>query len=175
MIAKATFGGGCFWCTEAIFRELSGVIDVKSGYSGGFVKNPPYREVCTGKTGHAEVIEIEYNPDVISYEDLLNVHLTTHDPTTLNRQGADRGSQYRSIILYRSEKEKQMAENAITLMQKSLSKTIVTEIKEFDHFYEAEEAHQMYYANHENAPYCQAVIDPKLSKFRKKHMDKIKD
>ncbi len=171
---KITFGGGCFWCTEALFQQLKGVFKVESGYSGGSVKNPSYNEVCNGTTGHAEVIEVTYNPDEISFEDLAKIHLTTHDPTTPNRQGADRGTQYRSIIFYRDEKEKGLAMKSIEEVQNAYENTIVTELKMFEEFYPAEAYHQDYYATDPDRPYCQVVIDPKLEKFKKLYKEKIK-
>lgn len=171
---KATFGGGCFWCTEAIFQQLKGVSKVKSGYSGGDIVNPTYREVCSGMTGHAEVIEVTYNPNEISYEDLLKIHLTTHDPTTLNRQGADRGTQYRSIIFYRNDEEKATAARVIEELQTVFDKPIVTELKPFDVFFAAEGYHQNYYNDNSNARYCKAVIDPKLRKFKEFYKEKLK-
>ena len=171
---KIDFGGGCFWCTEAIFQRITGVVKVESGYSGGTVTNPTYREVCSGATGHAEVVEITYNPGEISFDDLLRIHLGTHNPTTVNRQSADRGSQYRSIIFYRTGEEKQAAMRIIDEMQKSYSDTIVTELKMFEHFYKAEDSHQDYYNRNQQGGYCQSVIDPKLSKFRNTHYDKLK-
>ncbi|UAY56012.1 bifunctional methionine sulfoxide reductase B/A protein [Arachidicoccus terrestris] len=164
---KADFGGGCFWCTEAIFQRIKGVLKVESGYSGGTTVNPTYREVCSGTTGHAEMIEVTYDPDQISYEDLLRIHLTTHNPTTVDKQGADRGSQYRSIIFYRSEDEKQLAIHVIEEIQKDIPDMIVTQVEMFEHFYKAEAYHQNYYNNNQEGGYCQAVIDPKLAKFRK--------
>ncbi len=171
---KIDFGGGCFWCTEAIFQRIKGVVKVESGYSGGNVVNPTYREVCSGSTGHAEVVEITYNPDEISFDDLLRIHLSTHNPTTVNKQGADMGSQYRSIIFYRTEEEKQAAMRIIDEMQKSYSDMIVTQLEMFEHFYKAEESHQNYYNRNQEGGYCQAVIDPKLAKFRNTHYDKLK-
>ena len=167
MKANATFGGGCFWCTEAIFQEIEGVTEVKSGYSGGNVSDPSYREVCGGRTGHAEVIQVAYDSDKVSFEDLLLIHLVTHDPTTLNRQGADRGTQYRSIIFYENEEEKEKAERVISEVQEAYDDRIVTELQPLDQFYEAEQEHQDYYRSNPNAMYCQAVIAPKLTKFRK--------
>ncbi|MCB1226888.1 MAG: peptide-methionine (S)-S-oxide reductase MsrA [Verrucomicrobiales bacterium] len=165
--AKATFGGGCFWCTEAVFQRIKGVQQVRSGYSGGHVVNPTYREVCSGRTDHAEVIEVTYDPELVSYEDILRVHLGTHDPTTLNRQGGDRGTQYRSIILYRNEDEKQSALNLIKEYENALGKVVVTELKPFEVFYPAESEHQNYFnGNADRNPYCSAVIEPKLAKFR---------
>lgn len=172
---KATFGGGCFWCTEAVFTLLKGVSRVESGYSGGRIDNPTYREVCSGMTGHAEVIEVTYNPGEISYADLLRIHLSTHNPTTLNRQGADAGTQYRSSIFYRNEDEKAIAQNLIAEMQPFYEDTIVTEIAPFEHFYKAEEYHQDYYANNGQQGYCQAVIDPKLKKFKELFKSRMKD
>jgi peptide methionine sulfoxide reductase msrA/msrB len=171
---KADLGGGCFWCTEAIFQRLKGVKKVESGYSGGKTIDPTYRDVCTGTTGHAEMVEIIYDPAEISFEDLLRIHLTTHDPTTVNRQGADRGSQYRSIIFYRTEDEKQAAMKVIEEVQKSYSEMIVTQLEMFEQFYKAEEHHQDYYNKNPDGGYCRAVIDPKLSKFRKLYNDKLK-
>ncbi len=172
---KATFGGGCFWCTEAVFTLLKGVVKVESGYSGGRIDNPTYREVCSGMTGHAEVIEVTYNPDEISYDDLLRIHLSTHNPTTLNRQGADAGTQYRSIIFYRTEEEKESVQKVIAEMQPAYENPIVTEIVLFEHFYKAEAYHQDYYANNSGEGYCQAVIDPKLKKFKELFKSKLKD
>jgi len=164
--ALATFGGGCFWCTEAIFQHLKGVLSVTSGYSGGETGRPSYREVCSGETGHAEVIEIEFDPTIISYELLLRVHMGTHDPTTLNCQGADHGTQYRSVILFRTDEEQRIAEDVIEEYSEMLMSDVVTEVKAFDVFYPAEEDHQNYYADNQNGRYCQAVIAPKLQKFR---------
>lgn len=162
-----TLGGGCFWCTEAIFRDTIGVLGVKSGFSGGFIKHPPYREVRTGRTGHAEVVQISYDPGKISLEELLAIHLTTHDPTTLNQQGADKGNQYRSIILYGDDDEKMVAEKAIKNFQDLYSNPIITDLQLFAVFYEAEEDHQNYYEENPEALYCQIVISPKLAKYRK--------
>lgn len=161
-----TFGGGCFWCTEAIFRDTEGILDVKSGFSGGFIKNPAYREVCTGRTGHAEVIKVTYDADIISYEELLTIHLLTHDPTTLNKQGADNGTQYRSIIFYDNEEERLLAKQVITEIEGAYNAPIVTEVQPFVVFYEAEEKHQNYYDDNNDAFYCQVVISPKLAKYR---------
>lgn len=172
---KATFGGGCFWCTEAVFTLLKGVTKVESGYSGGKIDNPTYREVCSGMTGHAEVIEVTFNPDEISYAELLLIHLSTHNPTTLNRQGADVGTQYRSVIYYRNETEKQTAEQVVAEMQHFYADAIVTEISPLDYFYKAEDYHQEYYANNAREGYCQAVIDPKLKKFKELFKSKLKD
>ncbi len=164
----AVFGGGCFWCTEAIFEELEGVLSVTSGYAGGSMKNPSYEDVSTGQTGHAEAIQIEYDPNIISYEDLLTVFFYTHDPTTLNQQGADAGEQYRSIILYKNESQKKIAEKFIQelIEAKAYTNKIVTEIKPLEKFFEAEEYHQNYYKNNSDKPYCQIVIAPKVEKLR---------
>jgi peptide methionine sulfoxide reductase msrA/msrB len=172
---KVTFGGGCFWCTEAVFVLLKGVTKVESGYSGGKIDNPTYREVCSGMTGHAEVIEVTYNPDEISFDDLLRIHLSTHNPTTLNRQGADRGTQYRSVIYYRNAEEKEAAARIITELQEAYNDPIVTELAPLEQFYKAEEYHQDYYKNNSQEGYCQAVIDPKLKKFKQLFKDKLKD
>jgi len=171
---KATFGGGCFWCTEAVFTELKGVEKVESGYSDGQIDNPTYREVCSGLTGHAEVVEVTYDPKEISFTDLLRIHLSTHNPTTLNRQGADIGTQYRSIIFYRNDEEKAIAETVIAEAQEVYDSPIVTELKPLVQFYKAEEYHQDYYKNNSEAGYCQAVIDPKLHKFRQLFKDKLR-
>lgn len=165
---RAIFGGGCFWCTEAVYRSLRGVLDVKPGYSGGTTPNPNYESVCSGRTGHAEVIEIEYNPEEIRYQDLLKVFFGTHDPTTLNQQGNDIGTQYRSIILYTSEEQKTLGEESIKAAQEDITEPIVTELKAFEKFYEAEDYHKNYYAKNVLQPYCQVVISPKLSKLREK-------
>jgi peptide-methionine (S)-S-oxide reductase len=164
----ATVGGGCFWCTEAIFQMLPGVKSVASGYAGGTKENPTYKEVCTGATGHAEVIQIEYDPKVVSYEKILETFWEAHDPTTLNRQGADSGTQYRSIILYRNPAEKAAAEKSKAQAQKNFSSLIVTEIVPLTKFYKAEDYHQDYYRENGNQPYCRAVIRPKVEKFEKK-------
>ena len=164
---KAVFGGGCFWCTEAIFDELKGVEAVESGYSGGAIANPTYREVCSGRTGHAEVVQVTFNPTEISYEDLLRIHLSTHNPATLNRQGADVGTQYRSIILVSDDQQRASAEKIVKEMQAVYSEEIVTEIKKLEAFYIAEPEHQEFYVNNPEEGYCQAVVNPKLEKFRK--------
>ena len=175
-IEYATFGGGCFWCTEAIFSELKGVKSVESGYAGGTTKNPSYREVCTGNTGHAEVIHIAYNPKEISYEELLDVFFATHNPTTLNRQGADVGTQYRSVIFYHNEAQKQKALDFIKALEKEnvFDDKIVTEVTPFNNYYKAEDYHQDYFNNNKSQGYCNAVINPKLIKFRKKFKEKLK-
>jgi len=172
----ATFGEGCFWCTEAVFERLKGVKSVISGYSGGTVPNPTYEAVCSGKTGHAEVSQIVYDPNEISYEELLIVFFRTHDPTSLNRQGADTGTQYRSVIFYHNEKQKDLAEFAKKKIneEKLYNKPIVTEISPFKVFYKAEKYHQDYYNNNPNQGYCVYVIAPKLEKFEKLFKDKLK-
>ena len=164
----AVFGGGCFWCTEAIFKMLRGVISVASGYAGGERENPTYEEVSSGHTGHAEVIKIEYDPGEILYKDLLTVFFASHDPTTLNRQGADIGTQYRSIIFYTTDKQKEESRKTIKELEKEGSGAIVTEIKPLENFYKAEEYHADYYAKNESATYCQLVINPKLKKIKEK-------
>lgn len=164
---QITFGGGCFWCTEAIFRDTVGVLDVKSGYSGGKVKNPTYKEVCYGRTGHAEVIQLTYDPALIALEELYAIHFLTHDPTSLNKQGADKGTQYRSIILYQNEEEKRLAEKVMSELADVFESPIVTEIVPFEVFYEAEAIHQDYYTTNADAMYCRVVITPKLAKYRK--------
>jgi len=172
----ATFGAGCFWCVEAIFQDLKGVTDVVSGYSGGQVKNPTYAEVCTGNTGHAEVCQIHFDPQIISYKELLNVFWRTHDPTTLNRQGADVGTQYRSVIFYHNEEQRKLAEESKRETDRSglYKKPLVTEITAFEQFYPAEEYHQDYFNQNPNQPYCQFNIDPKVKKFRKQFKEIIR-
>jgi peptide-methionine (S)-S-oxide reductase len=164
----ADFGGGCFWCMEAVFERLPGVVSVTSGFAGGATENPTYQEVCTETTGHAEVTEIEFDPAKISYEKLLEVFWQAHDPTTLNRQGADEGTSYRSIILYRDDKQKLLAEKSKLAAQENFKNPIVTEIVPLKNFYKAEDYHQQYYDNNSNAPYCQVVIAPKLEKLEAK-------
>ncbi|SHJ54230.1 peptide-methionine (S)-S-oxide reductase MsrA [Flavobacterium haoranii] len=172
----ATFAGGCFWCTEAIFQEIKGVEKVTSGYIGGKTKNPTYREVCSGETGHAEAIQITFNPTQVAYEDLLEVFFGTHDPTTLNRQGADVGTQYRSEIFYYSEAQKTKAENYIKFIENEqlYSKPIVTKVSPATEFYAAEDYHQDYYSQNSQQGYCQMVIAPKLEKLRKYYQSKLK-
>jgi peptide-methionine (S)-S-oxide reductase len=162
---KATLGGGCFWCTEAIFQRLKGVQSVIPGYGGGRVENPSYREVTYGDTGHAETIQITFDPKIISYEKLLEVFFKLHDPTTLNKQGDDVGTQYRSVIFFHNNKQKKLAQKAKELAQKDYSDPIVTEITEYKNFYEAENYHQNYFNNNRSAPYCRVVIDPKVDKL----------
>ncbi|HVV72040.1 MAG TPA: peptide-methionine (S)-S-oxide reductase MsrA [Verrucomicrobiae bacterium] len=169
----ATLGGGCFWCTEAMFQMLPGVKSVTSGYAGGTTENPTYKEVCTGRTGHAEVIQVEFDPAVVTYDKILETFWEAHDPTTLNRQGADTGTQYRSIILYNSDAQKAAAEKSKAEAQKRFSKPIVTEIVPLTHFWKAEEYHQNYFRTNPNQPYCRVVIEPKVEKFEKKlHLEK---
>jgi peptide-methionine (S)-S-oxide reductase len=164
----ATLGGGCYWCTEAIFQMLPGVKSVASGFAGGTKENPTYEEVCTGRTGHAEVIQVEYDPKVISYEKILKTFWEAHDPTTLNRQGHDTGTQYRSIILYSNEAQKLAAEKSKAEAQKHFHDPIVTQIVPLQKFYKAKLDHQNFYRNNPNQPYCQAIIRPKVEKFEKK-------
>jgi len=164
----ASFGGGCFWCVEPFFEQLKGVKSVKSGYQGGSVANPSYKEVTTGKTGHAEVVQVTYDPEVISYAELLEVFFQIHDPTTLNRQGADSGTQYRSTILYYNDEQKTQAEAAIEKLnrEKVFSRPVVTKVEPAGEFYVAEGYHQDYFANNPNAPYCRLVIAPKMKKIQ---------
>ena len=173
--AVATFGSGCFWCTEAFFTDLKGVKSVTSGYMGGQRENPTYEQVCSGATGHAEVVQIEFYPDQISFTDLLEVFWATHDPTTLNQQGADRGTQYRSVVFYHDREQKEQAEEYKAQLDKSgaFDNAIVTEITEAQKFYPAEAYHQDYYGKEPNAPYCQFVIKPKLQKFRSRFGAKL--
>lgn len=175
-LETATLANGCFWCTEAIFQQLKGVKKVISGYTGGTVKNPTYKEVTTGTTGHAEAIQITFNTNKISYRELLEVFFSTHNPTTLNRQGYDVGSQYRSVIFYHSEEQKKIANTLINELTKALifKKPIVTQIEKLTTFYKAENYHQNYYNNNKYQGYCQAVINPKLEKFRTKYKNKLK-
>jgi peptide-methionine (S)-S-oxide reductase len=172
----ATFGTGCFWCTEAVFQELKGVLSVQSGYSGGQVANPSYESVCTGTTGHAECIQIVYDPAAISFDELLEVFFKVHDPTTLNRQGADHGTQYRSAIFYHSEEQRQKAEHYKDELDKSkaYANPIVTEITAFTKFYPAEDYHKDYFRLHGSQPYCSLVIRPKVDKFEKVFKAKLK-
>lgn len=174
---QAIFGGGCFWCTEAFFQNLKGVSRVASGYMGGHKPDPTYKDICNGDTGHAEIIQIEYDPAEITFEDLLLVFFKTHDPTTLNRQGNDTGTQYRSVIFYYSGEQKTAAENMIDKLEKELvfERPIVTEISPVSEFYEAEDYHQNYFNSNTNKPYCAFVIQPKLAKFTKDFKDKLKN
>lgn len=175
-LEKATLAGGCFWCIESIFSQLQGVINVKSGYGGGTIKNPTYKEVCTGQTGHAEVVQITYDSNKIGFEELLEVFWTVHDPTTLNRQGADIGTQYRSAIFYHNEKQKQITEDYIKQLEssKTFKNPIVTEVTAFSNFYPAEDYHTDYYERNGEQPYCQMVIRPKVLKFQKTFNNKLK-
>ncbi|MFO7902092.1 MAG: peptide-methionine (S)-S-oxide reductase MsrA [Pirellulaceae bacterium] len=174
---KATFGSGCFWCTEAVFERLAGVESVVSGYSGGHVENPSYRQVSSGTTGHAEVVQVTFDPEVVSYAELLEVFWRTHDPTTPNRQGPDVGPQYRSVIFYHNQKQKESAEYWKDKLNQSdaFDAPIVTEISPLDTFYPAEDYHQEYFANNQNKPYCSRFIQPKVEKFEKVFKDKLKD
>lgn len=172
----ATLGAGCFWCVEAIYQRLEGVEKVESGYSGGSVKNPSYEQVCSGRTGHAEVIHVTFDPAKLSYKELLEVFFRTHDPTTLNKQGADAGTQYRSAIFYHGDEQKRIAEEVTkeTNAAKIWDDPIVTEIAQFSEFYKAEDYHQDYYNQNSYQPYCMMVINPKLSKFKKEFKNKLK-
>lgn len=170
----AVFGGGCFWCVEAVIQRLRGVEKVVSGYAGGRNANPTYREICSGRTGHAEVVKVIFDADVISYEDLLKVFFSSHDPTTLNRQGADTGTQYRSIIMYYTEEQKAIAEKVMRELKDHFNKPIVTELIPYQTFYEAEDYHQNYYNENSSAGYCRIVINPKLKKLRKMYADRLK-
>jgi peptide-methionine (S)-S-oxide reductase len=171
-----TLGGGCYWCVEAVYEQLDGVKSVVSGFSGGKVANPTYEEVCTGETGHAEVVQITYDKNVTDINEIFKVFFTVHDPTTLNRQGADVGTQYRSVIFYKNEEQKKAAQSIIADLNKAkvYSNPIVTKVEPFKVFYKAEDYHQNYYANNKNQPYCKMVIQPKLEKFEKVFKDKLK-
>ena len=172
----ATLAGGCFWCLEAVYEQLKGVESVVSGYAGGHAANPTYQQVCTGTTGHAEVVQITFDPEVITYRDILDVFFTIHDPTTLNRQGADVGTQYRSAIFYHSPEQKATAEATLADVDQSdlWDDPVVTEIAPLDTFYPAEDYHQEYYRNNPNQGYCRVVIAPKVAKFRKQYLDRLK-
>jgi peptide-methionine (S)-S-oxide reductase len=172
----ATLGGGCFWCLEAVYEDLKGVEKVESGYSGGFVENPTYRQVCSETTGHAEVVQVTFDPEVVSFREILEVFFTIHDPTTLNRQGADVGTQYRSAIFYHDEEQRRVAEELISEFEAEglWSNPIVTEVTPFDRYYRAEDYHQEYFRNNSYQPYCQVVIAPKVAKFRKQYLEKLK-
>ncbi len=172
----ATLAGGCFWCLEAVFDELKGVTDVVSGYAGGTTRNPSYEAVCSGTTGHAEVVQIKFDPSVVSFRDILNVFFTIHDPTTLNRQGNDVGTQYRSAIYYHSPEQKATAEQTIAELNAShlWNAPIVTEVTPIDTFYAAEAYHQEYFAHHPNQGYCRVIIAPKVAKFRKHYLEQLK-
>ena len=175
-IQTATLGGGCFWCTEAVFSELKGVEKVESGYSGGTVPNPTYEQVCTGRTGHAEVDQITFNPTVISYKEILQIFFTVHDPTTLNRQGADVGTQYRSAIFYHNEEQRTIAEQVVKEIEdaKIWDAPIVTQLAPFETFYKAEDYHQEYFKQNPYQSYCQVVVAPKVAKFRAHYRAKLK-
>jgi peptide-methionine (S)-S-oxide reductase len=175
-LETATLAAGCFWCVEAVFDDLQGVEDVVSGYSGGHTDNPTYREVCSETTGHAEVVQIRFDPNVISFKEILQIFFTVHDPTTLNRQGNDIGTSYRSAIFYHSDEQKRVAEEVIKEVTEEgvYDAPIVTEVKAFDKFWPAEDYHQEYFANNPNQPYCSAVVAPKVAKFRKKFVDRLK-
>jgi methionine-S-sulfoxide reductase len=172
-----TLGGGCYWCVEAVYENLMGVKSVVSGFSGGKTSNPSYEEVCSGTTGHAEVVQITFDKNVTSLDEIFKVFFTVHDPTTLNRQGADRGTQYRSVIFYNNEEQKKAAQSIINELTKAkvYENPIVTTLEPFTKFYKAEDYHQNYYANNKNQPYCQMVIQPKLEKFEKVFKDKLKN
>jgi peptide-methionine (S)-S-oxide reductase len=172
----ATLGGGCFWCVEAVFDELKGVERVESGYSGGQVENPSYRQVCAGTTGHAEVIQITFDPQVVTFREILEIFFTVHNPTTLNRQGADVGTQYRSVIFYHDETQRAIAQEVINEINaaKTWDAPVVTEVAPFEKFYEAEDYHQEYFRMHGTEPYCQMVIAPKMSKFREHYRERLK-
>ena len=176
-LMKATFANGCFWCTEAVFQRFKGIYNVQSGYTGGMIKNPPYREVCQGRTGHAEGIQFDYDPEMISYQELLEVFFTTHDPTTLNRQGNDVGTQYRSAIFYHNEEQRQQAEDYIAYLdeQAVFDAKIVTEVTPAKAFYIAEEEHHSFYNKHTEQGYCQFIINPKVNKIKKLYQDKLQE
>ena len=174
-IQLATFGGGCFWCVEAVIQRLKGVEKVMSGYTGGITKNPTYRDICNGDTGHAEVIQVTFDSDIITYDELLAIFMLSHDPTTLNRQGADYGTQYRSVIYYHDENQKAVAEEVLALINPSFDNKVVTELSPLGVFYPAEAYHQDYYNQNSNAGYCNAVITPKIGKLRKMYADRLKE
>ena len=173
----ATLAGGCFWCIEAVFREVDGVESVASGYTGGTTANPTYQQVCTGKTGHAEAVQVSFNTSKISYREILEIFFSIHDPTTLNKQGADMGTQYRSVIFYHNNHQKTVAEEVITELDKShqWQKPIVTQIVPLDKFYPAEDYHQEYLSRHPEQAYCQIVVSPKVNKFRKQWAKRLKE
>jgi peptide-methionine (S)-S-oxide reductase len=175
-LETATLGAGCFWCVEAVFDDLKGVVSVESGYSGGHTENPTYQQVCSETTGHAEVVNVTFNPKEISFKEILQVFFTVHNPTTLNRQGNDIGSSYRSAIFYHSDEQKQVAEEVIkeVTAEGIYDDPIVTEVTPFDKFYIAEDYHQEYFANNPNQPYCAAVVAPKVAKFRQKYVSRLK-
>lgn len=175
-LKTTTLGGGCFWCIEAVFSELKGIQLAESGYSGGKIDNPTYKQVCSGSTGHAEVVQIKFNPAIISFKEILEIFFTVHNPTTLNRQGNDVGSQYRSVIFYHSEEQREIAQEIITELNgsKKRSNTIVTELTSFDKFYKAKEYHQNYFKLNSSQPYCKVVIEQKVNKFRKLYFNQLK-
>lgn len=174
-VETATFGGGCFWCIEAIMQRLNGVEKVVPGYTGGTMPNPDYRSVCNGNTGHAEVVQVSYDKEVISFDDLLIIFMTSHDPTSLNKQGADTGTQYRSVIYYHNDEQKMLAKEVIDAMEMHISKKIVTELSPLGAFYTAELYHHDYYNRNPHAGYCHAVIQPKINKLKKMYSEKLKE
>jgi peptide-methionine (S)-S-oxide reductase len=176
-IEVATLGGGCFWCIEAAFNQLMGIVNVESGYSGGEVALPTYEQVCTGTTGHVEVVKVTFDPDIISFREILEIFFTTHDPTTMNRQGADVGNQYRSVIFYHSEEQREVAEQVIAEFNatKVWDNPIVTQVEPSKEFYKAEGYHQEYFDRHPEAAYCKVIIAPKIFKLRKKYREKLKN
>ena len=175
-LQTATLAGGCFWCLEAVFDEVKGVHSVESGYAGGQMENPTYRAICNGNTGHAEVVQVHFDPNIVSYRDLLNVFFAIHDPTTLNRQGADVGTQYRSAIFYHDDAQRRTAEEVVRELEAEhvFDDSIVTKIEPLKAFYPAEEYHREYYRRNQNQPYCRAVIAPKVAKLRSKYLEKLK-
>jgi peptide-methionine (S)-S-oxide reductase len=175
-LETATLGGGCFWCLEAVYDQLKGVQDVISGYSGGSVNNPSYKQVCTGATGHAEVVQLKFDPQVITFKEILQIFFSIHDPTTLNRQGNDVGTQYRSVIFYHDDKQQSIACEVMKEIERTRiwNRPFVTEVTPFEKFYPAEDYHQEYFENNSQQPYCQVVVAPKVAKFRKQFMDRLK-
>ena len=173
---SATLGGGCFWCLEAVYEQVEGVSSIESGYSGGARANPSYEQVCSGATGHAEVVQVRFDPAVTTYREILQIFFTIHDPTTLNRQGNDAGTQYRSVIFHHSDEQKSTAQEMIEEIERAavFPSPVVTEVVPLEHFYPAEKHHQEYYRRNQSQPYCRIVIDPKVSKFRKQYFDKLK-
>ena len=176
-VEVATLGGGCFWCIEAAFQQIRGVVNVESGYAGGITVSPTYEQVCTGNTGHVEVVQVTYNPDIICFKEILNIFFTIHDPTTLNKQGADVGTQYRSVIFYHNERQKKIAEQLIKEMDitQVWDDPIVTTIEPLNGFYKAEDYHRKYFDCHPEAGYCKIVIAPKIAKIRNKYSEKLKE
>lgn len=174
--ASATLGGGCFWCLEAAYEEVEGIVRVESGYSGGDVEDPTYEQVCSGTTGHAEVVRVDFDPETISYREVLEIFFTLHDPTQLDRQGADVGSQYRSVVFHHSDEQRRVAESLVEELEEAAiwDDPIVTEIAPLETFYPAEDYHREYYRRNPQQPYCQVVIEPKLAKLRAKHADKLR-